>query len=165
MQWSTAQEENSDYFNIQRSVDGKNFTNIATVSAAGTSNTVKNYSYTDKDVENLNDNILFYRLSETDKDGAITNSDIKTINLGNRLLQFSVYPNPAKDFINIVAPYNLANALIRITGINGNRLLETKLNFSAGQQLKIQISQFEHQVLILTISGNSIYQQFKVIRQ
>ncbi|MFS8082252.1 MAG: hypothetical protein ACMG51_02275, partial [Ginsengibacter sp.] len=42
--WKTSQELNSNYFSIQRSNDGANFTEIGQVKASGKSETVKNYS-------------------------------------------------------------------------------------------------------------------------
>lgn len=64
--WSTATEENNDYFTIERSTDGLNYHLIATISGAGNSTEELEYSFTDR-------NPLFgksyYRLKQTDFDG------------------------------------------------------------------------------------------------
>ena len=63
--WSTASESNSNYFTIEKSYDGKNFTWLAQINAAGNSTQTKNYSYFD-----ANENTTaYYRLSQTDKNG------------------------------------------------------------------------------------------------
>lgn len=61
--WSTATEQNSDYFTVERSLDGTNFSAIATKSAANNSNTVQNYSAVDNDAYS---GTSFYRVKETD---------------------------------------------------------------------------------------------------
>ncbi len=43
LHWQTETELNSSYFNIQRSIDGTNFTTIGKVNASGNSNSSKTY--------------------------------------------------------------------------------------------------------------------------
>ncbi len=165
LQWQTAQEENSSHFNIQRSTDGKNFITIAKVAAAGNSSLTKNYSYIDQSITALNSSMVFYRLEEADIDGAATYSAIKEINIVAQSIQFSVYPNPAKDYINLFASSACKNAVVKITDENGKMLYETKQNFAAGQQLKLSLSQFPAEVLMVTISDSRSSRQFQVIKQ
>jgi len=86
LQWTTAVESNSDYFSIERSSDGKNFTSIGTVKAAGFSSTDINYSFTDAaPLTGVN----YYRLAQVDKDNsknfsntvAISNKSDKSLNI------------------------------------------------------------------------------------
>ena len=65
--WSTASEHNSDYFVIERSVDGENWTDISKVPASGNSNTLIKYSYLDY---SFNKTINYYKLRQVDFDGA-----------------------------------------------------------------------------------------------
>jgi len=64
--WSTASEHNSDYFNIERSINGENWDIVGVESAMGNSNTKTDYSFSD-----LFDNneIHYYRLVQYDYDG------------------------------------------------------------------------------------------------
>jgi len=41
LKWSTAFEQNSDRFEIEKSIDGSNWNKIGTVRAAGNSSTIK----------------------------------------------------------------------------------------------------------------------------
>jgi hypothetical protein len=66
IKWSTATEQNSDYFLLERSTDGNNFSSIGTVPAAKNSSTVKNYSFTDTDPLS---GTAFYRITEVDLNG------------------------------------------------------------------------------------------------
>ena len=64
--WSTASEHNSDYFNIERSVNGENWVPVGVESAMGNSNTKIDYSFSDL----FNGNVIhYYRLVQYDYDG------------------------------------------------------------------------------------------------
>ncbi len=80
LNWSTATEENNDYFTLLRSEDAEHFEEIATISGAGNSNTVINYSYTDW---NAFGNDYYYMLKQTDYDGKSVSSDPIFVNCDN----------------------------------------------------------------------------------
>jgi hypothetical protein len=71
--WVTASETNNDYFTIERSEENINFIEIGTILGAGNSNNVLNYKFTD--TEPIKD-ISYYRLKQTDYNGAFEYSDI-----------------------------------------------------------------------------------------
>ncbi len=93
LKWSTATEENNDFFTLERSHDGIHYEEIATVEGYGTTSSVSQYEYVDF---NLSDNdYLYYRLSQTDYDG--TYVVLKTVIAAvPDFFEFSIYPNPAK---------------------------------------------------------------------
>jgi len=77
LQWQTAQEENSRDFTIERSADGKTYTTIGVVAAAGKSFTSLNYTFTDlAPVHSVN----YYRLKQSDLDDKYTYSPVRTLN-------------------------------------------------------------------------------------
>jgi hypothetical protein len=79
LQWQTAQEENSKEFVIERSSDGKTFTAIGTVSAAGKSSQPVDYNFTDLTPINGPN---YYRLREADLDSKYTYSMVRVLNFG-----------------------------------------------------------------------------------
>jgi hypothetical protein len=102
--WQTASEINSDYFNVQRSTDGLNFSTIGKIAAAKNSISVNAYNYVDAFNENQQQtNNLYYRLQEIDQDGSFTYSDVRTINLPQK--NSIVYPNPATNTLFLRWPY------------------------------------------------------------
>lgn len=67
--WYTLSERDADYFLIERSTDGKNWTEIGTVTAVGNATELKNYHINDVSFTN---EVHFYRLLQFDTDGTMT---------------------------------------------------------------------------------------------
>ena len=68
--WSTSSELSNDYFTIEKSTDAKNWLLAGTVPGAGSSASLKNYSFTDKvDIADGLPPFLYYRLKQTDFNG------------------------------------------------------------------------------------------------
>ncbi|MFT4663764.1 MAG: hypothetical protein ACI9XB_000705 [Gammaproteobacteria bacterium] len=92
LNWVTASEINNDYFDIERSVDGINFTSISTINGAG--NSTQNLFYSMVDLAPLN-GMSYYRLKQTDYDGATSYSSLEVVEFIkiNNII-FDIYPNP-----------------------------------------------------------------------
>jgi plastocyanin len=109
--WSTASEQNTDHFEIMRSTDDKNFTKITSISAAGNSSSVHEYSYTDNAVPSYA-RFIYYYLSVVDKDGKKSLSSIKmfaNIN-GKPKLIVSLSPNPISRPGHLMLQFNAEKA-------------------------------------------------------
>ncbi|MCR9171277.1 MAG: hypothetical protein NXI10_02210 [bacterium] len=65
--WTTSSEFNNDYFTISKSVNGEQFIEVTRISGAGNSNQTLQYTYYD---DTRHDAPVYYRLSQTDFDGA-----------------------------------------------------------------------------------------------
>lgn len=96
LNWTTASEENSDYFSIEKSYDGIRFTELNQVDAQGNSLEFINYSSLDQRPKT---GYNYYRLKIFDLDGSYEYSKIKSIKLESK--QFIVSPNPASYVIYI----------------------------------------------------------------
>ncbi len=97
LQWSTASEQNSKQFVIERSTDGQRFTAIGSVAAAGNSQQQRHYQYTDSRIDKLAAEWLYYRLQQVDLDGRHHYSAIARV-AGNKaaVVRALVYPNPTQ---------------------------------------------------------------------
>ena len=81
--WSTSSEHNNDYFNIEKTQDGVTYYNVVTINGSGSSNSQSYYEYDDYDVDR---NINYYRLKQTDFDGVFKYHDIISVdNSSNKL--------------------------------------------------------------------------------
>ena len=73
LKWITASEERNDYFTIEKSPDGINFTYLKRIEGAGNSNQIIEYNYTDPEPFHF---ITYYSLKQTDFNGISIYSDI-----------------------------------------------------------------------------------------
>lgn len=115
LNWKTASESNSSHFIIERSTDGKNFASIGTVAAAGTSNRIIAYQFTDAAPLEGNN---FYRLKQMDKDGSPNLSQIVRVAFGPKLA-YTFGPNPAKGRVTISLENNPYPVTVQLTDLNG----------------------------------------------
>ena len=67
LNWRTASEQNTDHFEIRKSIDGTNFAKIGTIPAAVNSSDEKIYSFTDENV--TTQRFYYYNIATVDKDG------------------------------------------------------------------------------------------------
>ena len=88
LEWVTASERENDYFTIERSRDGQNFEEVVRVDGAGNSTSL--ISYEEVDALPFTGQ-SYYRLRQTDYNGATTVSPIQAVSIEAVLV---VYPNP-----------------------------------------------------------------------
>lgn len=74
--WKTALEINNNYFSIEKSADGINWSVVKNVPGAHNSNSVLSYESFD---ENPYSGTSYYRLKQTDLDGKFTYSGVKVV--------------------------------------------------------------------------------------
>jgi Concanavalin A-like lectin/glucanases superfamily len=122
LQWETAQEENSNFFAIERSTDGHSFTTIGTVAAAGNSATPRDYSFTDLAPQQTND---YYRLRQTDLDGNFAYSPVRLLNFSKAPNNLIWYPSGPRS-VQIYLPKG-ANEHYALLDISGRLLRQGQL--------------------------------------
>ncbi|MDX5346860.1 MAG: T9SS type A sorting domain-containing protein [Hymenobacteraceae bacterium] len=91
LKWVTATEKNSQKFVIERAAEGNEFLPIGQVDAAGNSNTMIHYQFTDP---NPHTGTSYYRLKQIDFDGSIMYSKIVSVNMEQQPFTATVFPNP-----------------------------------------------------------------------
>jgi hypothetical protein len=130
LQWISSSELNNKGFNVQHSLNDKDFTTLGFVAGNGTSNTQHNYNFThNKPFAGVN----YYRLQQIDHDGKVSFS--KTIQLDNKLKGImNAFPNPSE-------------GIYTIQGINFN---------DADQNITIQITDMMGKTIPALVKGNTI---------
>jgi hypothetical protein len=93
LNWETAEEVNSDHFELQRADISGNFKTIAIIKAQGNSNIKHEYSYIDT---HPYEGVTLYRLKEVDKDNKFDYSGIVKIQSIGKAQELMVYPNPTE---------------------------------------------------------------------
>jgi hypothetical protein len=149
--WTTSLEINSDHFAIQRSTDaGSTWTTLGTVAAQGNSSLPVNYSYTDaKPAQGTNE----YRLEMVDKDGKFAYSTVVSERIG-LMTSVSVYPNPARDYVNITLGGNSnENMIIRLFNQSGQMLQEKNVSNAGGTTVPLSVSSYPEGSYIIVVTG------------
>jgi len=95
LSWTTAEEINSSHFEIEHSRDAKSWEVIGRVKASGNRHSLRNYQF-DYSSPSINN---FFRLKMVDLDGIKEYS--KIISLLNDDFSFSIFPNPANQYLQI----------------------------------------------------------------
>lgn len=124
--WSTVSEENSDFFEVQRSVDGETFTPIGYVDAAGHSSGILHYTFADTDVPGET-TVVYYRLRQVDFDGTFMFSTVVAIHHADALFSWSIYPNPVPSGGNLyVRMHSLqsVSARIHLYDLHGKQVVQ-----------------------------------------
>jgi len=91
--WETATEVNNYGFDIERSVDGRNWNKLWFVEGHGNSNSPKSYSFVDNELISTK---ILYRLKQIDTDGSFEYSDVVEV-LVDGQTEFKLvqnFPNP-----------------------------------------------------------------------
>lgn len=106
LQWSTASEQGTDRFDVERSMNAQDFINVGSVAAAGYTSTATDYNFTDR---YSFDGTAYYRLKQMDKDGKHTYSTVLPLTSSSAEQVLNVWPNPARDQVQLTifsASYN-----------------------------------------------------------
>jgi methionine-rich copper-binding protein CopC len=104
LKWTTTFEQGTDRFEIERSLDGREFKKVGEVKGAGNSQIRTNYNYDDK-LRNstLDKNDVYYRLRLVNLDNKSELSKVLVIRLVNTssTKTIAVTPNPTRNDINV----------------------------------------------------------------
>ncbi|MGZ3899078.1 MAG: T9SS type A sorting domain-containing protein [Bacteroidia bacterium] len=137
--WETASEHNSDFFLVEKSNNGFDFTSLGKVPAAGNSTQLKKYSL--RDADPVTNSIIYYRLKQFDKGNNDPRlSVIRVLDLKNKMIQkIKLQPNPASTSLEIHLPENFINRniTIQIFGYSGKRISTVTLSKSTSDPVYI----------------------------
>lgn len=157
LKWTDDNEINNKGFEIERSVDGKNFSDIAWQYSKG--NSTNSYNYTDNSLPNVSE--VFYRLKMIDNDGSFKYSIVIPVSLSALSIPLTVQSN-GNDLTVHVTGLSQGNYSMQVFSIDGKLINAKSLkvsgsNTSATQSILVPINNFAKGVMIITlrdVAGN-----------
>jgi hypothetical protein len=155
LNWFTANEVNAASFDIQRSVNGKDFKSFATVEAKNGTAT-NNYSFVDV---NPVAGVSYYRLKMNDKDGSFKYSAIEIVK--TKTIGVSVYPNPVRSSITVQHEVAAKGAVIAVMDMSGKQASSVMVQVGA-VQTTINAAQLApgSYMVVYTNNGTRVTKQF-----
>jgi hypothetical protein len=163
--WQTASEHNSAYFDIEKSRDGATWNVIKTVNAAGNSTSTIDYSTIDS--EKAID-VVYYRLNQVDIDGASKIYGPISVSCDETNdFTATIFPNPtAKDFSVSFLNSEAQNFDIQLIGTDGKVVYQTTRLVEAGSTIFPLSSEYLNAgVYSLHVKGENTLKTIKLVVQ
>lgn len=155
LQWQTENEQNTSHFEIERSVDGKNFMQLSKIASQNIPGAHVYNATDDSPAYGTN----YYRIRQVDIDGTYSYSDIRSVKVMNAG-KLIIRPNPANNFI-VLSGIDKAERVV-LYSITGQMLHEWR-HVNDGQQLNISdLQKGMYIIKVLHHNGEAVH---KIIRQ
>jgi hypothetical protein len=167
--WNTASEVNSDFFAVERSVDGVEFAEIGTVSAAGFSLAPNDYSFIDPGIRELQVSRVYYRLRMVDTDGTFAHSAVRWLALGESAIgPLLIYPNPFTEGVSIswYAPQD-GSVHIQVADASGRIVTDKIISVTEGNNFVTlgDLSALASGVYVLRLTAGNTTSTVKLVKQ
>ncbi|MEO5563811.1 MAG: T9SS type A sorting domain-containing protein [Chitinophagaceae bacterium] len=168
LKWETASEKNVSHFVVEKSVDGKEYSDAGVVFAYGNSTAKVNYSFSDTKI-NATNTVIYYRLRTVNIDEKNQYSSIRVIRLekeNNKAVSILTYPNPATNELRVTVPANWQGKKIsyEILSNNGRLTIRTESG-SSSQTETINVSKLTAGVYMVKVTCNGETATQKIVKQ
>ncbi|KAA3436100.1 T9SS type A sorting domain-containing protein [Rufibacter hautae] len=164
LNWTTAAEKDNDFFQVERSMDGRNFSAIGQVKGNGNSNVRVDYSFLDGKFLN---GTAYYRLKQVDYDGKFEYSKtvaVQTKAVAATQVMVKAYPNPTTDMAHLdLTSLSSSTVIIRVYALD-SRLLKTQ-EVQGGSVQTLDLTKFAAGTYLLKIKGAEIDTVTRVVKQ
>jgi hypothetical protein len=158
LSWKTLNEDNTSYFEIEKSNDGTTFKKVALVNAAGSGNNT--YQSIDNAPQAGNN---YYRLKMFDKDGKFTYSYVALIKVSkDGKAEFVMYPNPAKDQL-MISPASTGGVVsLNIYNQHGQKVMSKQIPAAT---TTISVSTLPTGVYTVQVIADGVSETHKLIKE
>jgi uncharacterized protein (DUF2249 family) len=159
--WQTATESNTDKFEIERSIEGRDYQYIGEVEASENSVTIKSYDFSDINAGiNFPNQYLYYRFKQLDIDGKYTYSPIRAVNFNNNL-SIQLYPTLVEDIFTIQVNADFVGFIYSVSDEAGRQVLSGILN---SPSTSVDISHLSSGIYFVQ-AGNLVKESVKIVKE
>ncbi len=163
IEWDVAGETDIAMYEVERSVNGKDFVKAGQVTAEGPN--AISYSFTDRNaVAEGSEATLFYRLKCIETSGAYKYSRTALVKpMDGPVLSLAAFPGPVTDFVTIrIADSPRPAASITLTDASGKIIRKLAM---ANEELKIDMRELPGGLYLVTYSDGNATQTLKVSKR
>ncbi len=152
--WSTASEENNDFFQVERSLDGVNFEPIGKVEGVGNSHVANDYHFTDVASPA---GTAIYRLSIVDNDGKVDLTNTVTLTRDHEGFGIThVAPVPANDFLNVFFNGIAGTTTVSVFDVTGKEISRQEVETENGlNNITLSVETYSAGVYFLNITNGT----------
>ncbi|AKQ45833.1 hypothetical protein TH63_09560 [Rufibacter radiotolerans] len=166
LNWTTASEKDNDFFQVERSSDGKAFHAIGQVKGHGTSSIQQSYTFTDASAMA---GTSYYRLKQVDFDGKSELTKVIAHTLGKSVAAAAallVGPNPFQQQLAFtVNTVTETEAVVELRNMQGTVYHQEKVSLAAGSSpLEIATSSLPQGLYILSVTGSDVHLSQRVMK-
>lgn len=146
LNWQTANEVATSHFEVQRSLDGKNFAKIGRVKT--NNNSINQYDFVDRAVPA---GTLYYRLQQFDLDGKSSFSPIRIIEKSDKFY-YQMSPNPTSNVLTIQgnADYSM-ELIVEAFNENGAQVYQQQIAVEGSYQHTIDMARLASGIYTLVL--------------
>ncbi|MCO5235659.1 MAG: T9SS type A sorting domain-containing protein [Chitinophagaceae bacterium] len=155
LQWQTENEQNTSYFEIERSTNGSIFDRVGTQTSY---NNPDKHTYRFTDYTPVN-GLNFYRIKQVDIDGVYTYSNTVNVKISSENT-ITITPNPADNFV-MLSGISKAEKIL-IYNVEG-KLMNQWSNINGNQRLNI--ANLRNGIYIIKIFADKKENNYKLIKQ
>lgn len=170
LNWSAAAAINFSHFEIERSVDGRIFTNVSKVDFLATNNAREDYNFTDAGIiyTMTSHSKLYYRLKMVDIDGKSDYSKIVAVAVNEKMTGLiNAYPSPFTNEVFVkIGSLRADKVSLSITDAGGRVVKSMQLFLPAGET-SITVSGLDNLqkgIYLLRANNNDKVTTFKLIK-
>ena len=152
--FKTVAEPNNDYFEVEKSTNGVNFTKIAKIEPKGIQNSINEYAFNDENPQYYDTN--YYRIKQTDFDGKFSYSKIASV-FASKNVQTNIYTDGKQVYVdaNNVLPYS-----VLITDAKGKKIAQSQAQ--ANQNIKISLDKEASGIYFVKIQAGNTQETKKI---
>jgi hypothetical protein len=154
--WQTATEHNSAYFEVLNSRDGESWNSLTTVDAAGNSSEAINYSISD----NTDASTVYYKLNQVDKDGKSQEYGPISANCNENTSLF-ITPNPTNGEFNLIGMEHFGT----ITSLEVKDATGKVVKAMQPTTTQFTCNELKAGVYFLTVSAGKTMKVIKIIKE
>lgn len=132
LSWRVTSDKPVTHFEVERSIDGANFSKIAEVPGSNNLNSPTTFKYND-DITNVNSNTFFYRITVISPENGVRTTQIVSVKRTGGSYELSINPNPARNYVTISLSVKRDRSVeVNVLDATGKVVLRQKQQLSAG---------------------------------
>jgi hypothetical protein len=134
LNWKVSNNQQASYFDIERSIDGLNFTTVTRVNQKDMPGSIIAYLYNDTHLPQTT--VLYYRIKMTSVDNTVSYSKVISMPVAPRNNGISLYPNPVQDVLLIQMTVRHSTPVdVDIYDAAGKRIIHRSMIISPGNSV------------------------------